>query len=343
MQFQVLGPLRVLGADGRQDRTLAAAGGARSDDRQRGCLRPGSGHDLGVGEQPSDEVEDADDLFSLDPAQFVAMRNALVRRLKGRGDADAAAEVATLRRPPRSAWALNRLARTEPGRISAVLSSAEAVASSLHGGGDGLRTAQADYTEAVGSAVDAAAALAGVEGDTMRSRMRATLLAAGADPQGEVAAALAAGTLLDDHEAPGFSFGAVVGPAGVATPSAPPRPRSGGAKIGARRRARPTDAEPGADADRADADRAADDAAEQERVTQERRAAIRRRRDAERDLERLQKRADRLAAQADDAAAKAAALRADADAAADEVAGVEQRLAELIDELARSSDELGPS
>src|SRR4051794_9069442 len=95
---------------------------------------------------------DADELFALDPAEFVAMRNALVRTLKGRGDLDSAAEVAGLRKPPRSAWALNLLARTEPDRVADVLDSANAVAAALHGGGDELRGAQRAYTDAVDAA-----------------------------------------------------------------------------------------------------------------------------------------------------------------------------------------------
>lgn len=284
-----------------------------------------------MAELPTDGIEDSDDLFALDPAQFVAMRNALVRTLKARGDAEAAAEVAVLRKPPRSAWALNLLARAEPASVASVLEAATGVARALQGDGDDLREAQRLYRDAVDDAVDSAARLASVEGETMRARMRATLLAAGAEPEGELASSLRSGTLLDDHDAPGFSISALAGPSGVASP---PRARgsSGGAKIGGRRRATSRGSDEPA-ADEADAEATARAEEEQERVAQERRAGIRRRREAERELDRLRKRADRLTAQAEEAEGKAAVLRADARDAADQVAQLEQQLAEVIREL----------
>src|SRR4029453_8730605 len=52
-----------------------------------------------------------DELFGLPPEEFVAARDDLARRLKREGDAKAAARIKALRRPPLSAWAVNRLAR----------------------------------------------------------------------------------------------------------------------------------------------------------------------------------------------------------------------------------------
>ena len=57
--------------------------------------------------------EALDDLCSQPPEEFVAARNALVRELKSAGRKDDAAMVTALRRPTRTTWALNRLARTD--------------------------------------------------------------------------------------------------------------------------------------------------------------------------------------------------------------------------------------
>ena len=55
-----------------------------------------------------------DDLFALPPAEFIAARDALAKRLKADGDATRAAEVKALRRPSVAAWAVNQVARRKP-------------------------------------------------------------------------------------------------------------------------------------------------------------------------------------------------------------------------------------
>ena len=58
------------------------------------------------------EAEGAvDELYGLDPNDFVAARNDLVKRLKKEGGKALAAEVAKLKRPTPAAWAVNQLAR----------------------------------------------------------------------------------------------------------------------------------------------------------------------------------------------------------------------------------------
>jgi hypothetical protein len=53
----------------------------------------------------------AEELYGLDPNDFVAARNDLARRLRKAGQREVAAEVAKLRRPTPAAWAVNQLAR----------------------------------------------------------------------------------------------------------------------------------------------------------------------------------------------------------------------------------------
>src|SRR5437588_11498493 len=59
-----------------------------------------------------------DELYTIDPSEFVARRNALAKELRAAGDRDAATTVSRLRRPTVVAWTLNQLARRDPAGIS---------------------------------------------------------------------------------------------------------------------------------------------------------------------------------------------------------------------------------
>ena len=63
-----------------------------------------------------DEI--AGELYGVDPDAFVAARTAAVAGAKAAGDKALAREVATLRKPTRSAWLLNLLTRTQPERLA---------------------------------------------------------------------------------------------------------------------------------------------------------------------------------------------------------------------------------
>lgn len=266
-------------------------------------------------------VDRVEDLYGLDLADFVAARNALAAGLKAAGDADAAASVKALRKPPTSAWALNVLARERPELIRHVLDAANAVVASINDGGDPLRAAQADYSRAVTAVVDAAADRAGASGDAVE-RMRNTVLAAGADPEGEVAASLRQGTLTGDAAAPGFSFLGVV--PGAAPPTSPSATASSAPDATADATTEASTAAATADAAAAAA-RAAAEAAE--RAAQRRRARERER--LQQQLERAEQRAGRLADVADAAEAAALEARAHADAAHHDM----QQLREQLDAL----------
>jgi hypothetical protein len=62
-----------------------------------------------------------DRLYDLPLDEFTAARNALAAQLRAAGEGDAAAEVKALRKPSRSAWAVNRLVRAEPELLEALL------------------------------------------------------------------------------------------------------------------------------------------------------------------------------------------------------------------------------
>ena len=300
-------------------------------------------------------VDPVDALYQDDPADFVERRSALVKSLKSDGDPERAAAVAKLRKPPRTAAALGEFARSDPGAVQALLDAARTVADSLRTGGADLRAAQSEYSSVVSNLVERAADAGDITSEAMRDRMRSTLLAAGADPDGEVARLLSIGALRDDAAAPGFAFG-VVGPldetAGTASevgqeePARPTRRRLRSVRTGPSSRGsgdddrQETSDDEGSDAEEAEEpDQAArlDDAlskretlaaerAEAEREAAARRETMRRRRSLERDVARLERRATRLIEQANEAEARAAVARSSADEAVEELEAVRARL-----------------
>jgi hypothetical protein len=150
-----------------------------------------------------------DDLYSVDPAEFVERRNALAKQLKAEGDRDAAATVSKLRRPTVVAWALNQLARLNPTGIEELiaagdeLSAAQRRALSAKGkGADALRAAAAQRRDVVKKLVTEAAGLlpGGAANAAQQEALTASLEAASVDP--DAAAALQEGHLEKEIEAP---------------------------------------------------------------------------------------------------------------------------------------------
>ena len=223
------------------------------------------------------------ELYGVDLERFVKVRGELAKRLRAQGDREAAAEVAKLRKPPATAWALNQVARARPALVTELLESGAelrvATDAALRGDASAVRPAEGRHRQAADAVIDAAAArLVGAGhagGDQARQRMAATVRAAVVDE--EVARRLAGGVLDEDREAPGFGLdpGAV--------PAEAPRRKDERAGKGK-----------AAEANRAE---------QAERV---------------RAVERLERRAERLRRLADDAAARAEAARLEADAAARE-------------------------
>jgi len=80
---------------------------------------------------------DVDELFALPLDEFTAARNALAKRLKQDGDAEAAEQVRALPKPSVAVWTVNQLARREPDAIRSLLNVAARLRSaqerSLHG------------------------------------------------------------------------------------------------------------------------------------------------------------------------------------------------------------------
>jgi len=147
-------------------------------------------------------------LYSADPDQFVERRGDLAAAARGAGQAPVARQIAALRKPTRSAWVVNQLARAEPGFTSELTSLGEelrAAQESLDGAAIRelsqrrhrlIETLTRRAFEVVGQPQPPAA---------LRDEVTATLGAALADP--EVAGQVASGTLARPARSEGFGPG----------------------------------------------------------------------------------------------------------------------------------------
>ena len=102
----------------------------------------------------ADEVER---LYGLDPAEFVAERDAAAKRLRQEGDRAGARVIAGLRRPTAAAGMVNRVVRAAPDRVEELRGAADALAEAA-GAGDpaALRAAATREREAVEALVKVA-------------------------------------------------------------------------------------------------------------------------------------------------------------------------------------------
>jgi hypothetical protein len=253
--------------------------------------------------QAGEPTDEARALYGLAPEEFTAARDALVRRLKKEGRADEAAAVAKMRRPSRTAWALDQLARREPALVAEVLRAGKRLRDTMAAseGRAVLDTAQADERRALSDAVTRALELLtdarATTGDTAAVQMAETLRAAILDP--DVESRLVAGTLDSDVSAPGFDVLAA-------------RPAEGQAVVGA-------GAGSSSRSDRAGA------AKEQRRLQ-----ALRQRR--EREARQARGRADDAVAKAEAAEDKAHELRRRAEELVAAAAEAERAVEEVDDE-----------
>jgi hypothetical protein len=155
------------------------------------------------------EVNDPDDLYALDPADFVAARDQLAKRLRAEKQKDEASAVAKLRRPTPTAWALNRVARDQPDLVQAALDAGhrlrDATEAAVGGQRDELRAAMAEEQGTSRKVVDAAARHLGARAAGLTQRVAGTLRAAVLDDT--VADELRRGVLATEHDASGFGFG----------------------------------------------------------------------------------------------------------------------------------------
>jgi DNA repair exonuclease SbcCD ATPase subunit len=275
----------------------------------------------------TDAKEAADDLYGLALDEFTAARNELAKTLRGEGEKEAAAEVATLRKPSRPAWAINRVARDQPELADAVLDAAAGLAEAQEAvvSGSGRETlddavrAEREAVDEMVAAVRTALDEAGSGSEAMVDRARKTLHAVPGDP--ELQEELASARVVTDREPVGFGAAPAVSPARRRA-KGPERPAKDGAATGkpskgaAKKRAKPKESA-------AERERRAEEArAAKQQLVEARRRAQRAERQfgkRERDLRRA---LDRL------------------DAAREELGKAEDQVAELAEDLQRRRKEM---
>jgi hypothetical protein len=159
-----------------------------------------------------------DRLFGLPLDGFIAARDEAARLLKQEGQTDAAAEVAGLRKPSVSAWAVNQLARHHAGRLAELLESGERLraahraalagrgAAGLAAAGRTERGVVAELVELAASELEAAGRPAS---PAVRERIGNTLRAAAHDTA--AAALVRRGRLTRDLDPSGFGDLALAG------------------------------------------------------------------------------------------------------------------------------------
>ena len=164
---------------------------------------------------------EAERLFSVTPAEFVAERTRVARELREAGRSEDAARVASLRKPPPVVLAVNRAARARPKAARAASAAALRVKQmQISGDPDSYRSALAELEDSLALLAEVALAHVASEGkapsEAMRRRVRDLLRNAVAD--NEAREALARGVLEREVEPVGF------GPFAGAVP--PPRART---------------------------------------------------------------------------------------------------------------------
>jgi len=164
----------------------------------------------------TDLLQDATaELYSSDPDAFMERRKALTAQARAAGQAEAAKQIAALRKPTRSAWVVNRLVQAAPevpGELTSLGDELLAAQRSLDGAA--IRELSQRRRRLIETLVRRAFTVTGQHDApaALRDEVATTLAAALADPR--VAAQLAGATLT--RAAHGESFG----PAGPAGPPA---------------------------------------------------------------------------------------------------------------------------
>ena len=156
-------------------------------------------------------------LYSAPFEEFTAKRGALAKRLRRDGDRAGAEQVRKLRKPSRSAWAVNRGVHTDPGAAERLIETGkrleEAQRAALGGGGKReLKDAIAAQHDAIEGMMEAVGVGLGSDrvSAAILDRVRETLRAVAGDD--ELRAEFAAGRVTHDREAVGFGGSQVTPP-----------------------------------------------------------------------------------------------------------------------------------
>jgi hypothetical protein len=145
-------------------------------------------------------------LYAVAPNEFTRTRNSLAAELRKSHDADAAREVARLRRPSAALWAVNQLARHARAPLERFLEAVDRLRrtqlSDPRGAVEAMRAERAQLETLVERAGQALADAGYAPSAETRRRIGDTLLGAAADRRH--ADALVHGRLTEELHAPGF-------------------------------------------------------------------------------------------------------------------------------------------
>jgi hypothetical protein len=145
------------------------------------------------------------ELYSADPEEFTRRRGELAAAARAAGQAAAARQIAGLRKPTRSAWVINQLARSDPEAASSLAGlGAELREAERSGDGSTLRELSQARRRLIAALVRQALTVSGQHAApaAMREEITTTLAAALADP--EVAEQIRSATLLRPAQRAGF-------------------------------------------------------------------------------------------------------------------------------------------
>jgi hypothetical protein len=167
----------------------------------------------------------AADLYGLPLDEFTSARNELARELKRAGKKEAADEIGALRKPTRSTWAVNQVARRRPQETRALVKAGDELRKAQRAvvGGRGpevLAEAQRTHRRALEELTETVREVLGEHGPATAVLTQAvqTLRAASIDK--EASKDLVRGTLAGEVEQSGF------GPLLAAVPSPPRKART---------------------------------------------------------------------------------------------------------------------
>ena len=165
--------------------------------------------------QPKTGADALDDVYLGDFEGFVARRDALAKQLRADGDGEEADRVKALKKPSRTAWAVNQFAahgkklRTELLKAGGQLREASEGLVSGDADREAMLKARDRERAAVGAALEAIAALAAESGPELNAaageRVRQTLHAVALDE--DVREQFEAARLTTDQEASGLGGG----------------------------------------------------------------------------------------------------------------------------------------
>lgn len=149
----------------------------------------------------------ADELYAVAPSDFVAARRTAIASAKEAGDKALAKELAGLRKPTTTGWALNVIVRAEPEGVERLLDLGAALRSAQQAlRGDELRSLATRRAAALSALTDRAAAAARERGhelsETVLREVGQSLSAALADP--DIGADLRRGRMLGAVSYSGF-------------------------------------------------------------------------------------------------------------------------------------------